>query len=202
MPTMLVLGPADHGRTLTREEFETARGQEGYRYELIQGKLHVSPAPNLPHDRLVEWLHGRLYAYIRRHRKVCNYLTSHPRVHLPESPEATQPEPDLALYQDFPLDLPIEQVQWTDVSPLVVVEVVSEDDPDKDLVRNVELYVQVPSIREYWIIDPRLAAAQPTLKVYRRRGQRWQNAIDVAGGASYTTRVLPGFRLTLDAQRA
>jgi Uma2 family endonuclease len=37
---------------------------------------------------------------------------------------------------------------------VLVGEVVWEDDPDKDLVRNVELYLQVPSIREYWVLDP------------------------------------------------
>src|SRR5262245_13886190 len=60
MTTQMYLTPADRGRALTREEFENAHAQEGYQYELIEGKLEVSPLPNLPHDRLRKWL-GRLF---------------------------------------------------------------------------------------------------------------------------------------------
>jgi hypothetical protein len=33
---MLKLGPADHGRPMTLEEFETASALDGYQYELIE----------------------------------------------------------------------------------------------------------------------------------------------------------------------
>ena len=48
-----------------------------------------------------------------------------------------------------------DQVSWEDVSPILVAEVLYASDPYKDLVRNVELYLRVPSIREYWILDGR-----------------------------------------------
>jgi Uma2 family endonuclease len=127
-----------------------------------------------------------------------HYVTSHARVFLPDRPEATQPQPDVAAYQDFPVDQPIRDVQWQDVSPALVVEVVSEDDLEKDLERNVELYEQVPSIREYWILDPRDDPDSPRLRVHRRRGRRWQRPIEVAPGETYTTRLLPGFALLVD----
>lgn len=50
--------------------------------------------------------------------------------------------------------------------------------------------------REYWILDPRDDADRPALLV-RRRGLRWQRTIHVAGGGSYTTRLLPDFTLLL-----
>lgn len=197
MPMLLSLGPADHGRALTVEEFEAARWQEGYQYELIRGRLYVSPVPDLPHDRIAEWVRDLLRDY-GRDTGVFNYVTTHARVIVPDLPEATQPEPDVAAYQNFPLHLPFEEVQWGDVSPLLVVEVVGDDDPDKDLVRNVELYLAVPSIREYWVFDPRDDVNRPTLLVYRRRGQRWQRVIEVPAGEVYTTRLLPGFELCVD----
>ncbi len=67
--------------------------------------------------------------------------------------------------------------------------------------RNVELYLEVPSIREYWIIDPRESADRPTLLVYRRRGPRWQRPITVPFGGVYTTRLLPGFSMIVDPHR-
>jgi hypothetical protein len=51
MPTLLKLGPADEGRPLTLDEFFASDYQEGYRYELIDGRLSVLPQPNLPASR-------------------------------------------------------------------------------------------------------------------------------------------------------
>jgi Uma2 family endonuclease len=58
--------------------------------------------------------------------------------------------------------------------------------------------LQVPSIREYWVIDPREDADRPTLLVFRRRGRRWQRTIPVPAGTTYATRLLPGFELLID----
>ena len=68
------------------------------------------------------------------------------------------------------------------------------------LERNRELYLEVPSIREYWIVDPRADADRPSMTVLRRRGQRWQRPIAVPAGGVYSTRLLPGFTLHLGPQ--
>jgi Uma2 family endonuclease len=201
MTTLLKLGPADHGRLLTREEFRTAHCQSGHRYELIDGRLYVSPRPRLSHDRLVSWLYLHLHDYVSSRPDVINYISARSGVPVEERADPTEPEPDLAAFHDFPLDLPLESLQWEDVSALLVGEVISEGDPAKDLVRNVGLYLDVPSIREYWIIDPRESADRPTLLVYRRRGARWQRPVTVPFRGVYTTRLLPGFSLVVDPRR-
>jgi Uma2 family endonuclease len=198
MPTLLSLGPTDHGRTVSLEEFRTARWLEGYRYELIGGKLYVSPTPNLPHERIAHWIQTLLEDYGKKMPSIMNYVTARGRVIVPDDPEVTWPEPDVTVFRGFPLHLPFSSVQWEDLNPVLVVEVISEDDPNKDLVRNVELYEQVPSIREYWVLDPRTDPDHPSLVVYRRRGQRWQRPIEVGAGDVYETRLLPRFRLVLD----
>jgi len=198
MTTILKLGPADHDREMSWEEFETAHYREGFRYELIGGKLYVSPVTNLPHDCLVEWLDKLLDSYAQLQPAIVNYVSTHPRVFVPGEDVKTAPEPDLAAYQDFPFHIPRRQRNWRQIDPLLVAEIISEDDPDKDLVRNVALYEKVQSIREYWIIDPRTDPDYPDLLVYRRRGQRWQRPIRIAGGGTYTTKLLPGFSLVLD----
>ena len=197
MTTQLYLTPRDAGRPLSLEEFESASGQEGYHYELIEGKLEVSPLPNLPHDFIRKWLERRLDDYSDRYSEIIGHVQAPARVFVPGQPETTTPEPDVAAYRDFPSDTPIEELNWQDVSPVLVAEIISADTADKDLVRNLALYLRVPSIREYWIVDPRASASRPHLTVYRRRGQRWQQPIEVAGGDPYTTRLLPDFELVL-----
>jgi Uma2 family endonuclease len=200
MTTFLKLGPADHGRPVTVEELRSADTHGGYRYELIDGKLYVSPLPKLPHDRLLHWLYHAVDDYARLRPEVINYVTPTGCVIVPDRPGVTQPQPDLTAFQDFPLDQPMRSVQWEDLSPLLVVEILSEDTAKKDLERTMELYLGVPSIREYWILDPRVDPDNPTLTVYRRRGQRWQRPIEVPPGGIYTTRLLPGFTLQVLAR--
>jgi Uma2 family endonuclease len=191
------LTPKDQGRALSLAEFESANGQEGYHYELIDGKVEVSPLPQFPHDFVRKWLERCLDDYSDRHPEFVGHVQSPARVFVPDRPAATTPEPDVAAYRDFPDDPTVEELDWRDYSPILVAEILSEDTVDKDLVRNLDLYLQVPSIREYWILDPRSDGNHPRLTVHRRRGQRWQQPIEIGGGEIYTTRLLPGFRLVL-----
>jgi Uma2 family endonuclease len=197
MTTLLKLGPADHDRKLTEEELNKADYQAGYKYEIIDGKLYVSPLPNSPQDRVEKWLFAKLFVYSRIQSDAINYVTDKARVFVPNREDLTVAEPDLAAYRNYPLHLPFEDVRWEDVSPILVGEILSGDNPDKDLERNVDLYFQVSSIREYWIVDTRESATQPNMTAQRRYGKRWRN-IEVAFGEIYTTRLLPGFELKLD----
>ncbi len=195
----LKLGPRDHGRELSYDDFMAGDYREGYRYEIIDGKLYVSPLPNLPENSLEDWLSGHLRRYVAERPDILNYLSNKARVFVPARERTTVPEPDLAAYHNFPLHMPFRQRRWEDVSPVLVAEIVSSD-PDKDLVRNVDLYLAVPSIREYWVIDPRQDPDQPHLTVRRRTGKRWR-VIEVPFGETYTTKLLPGFELVNDPRR-
>ncbi len=195
MTTRLKIGPADHGMPLSLEDFLSADEAEGYHYELIDGKLYVSPQPNLPENWVEEWLADELRLYAHQRPDVLNYLSRKARVFVPNREDVTAPEPDVAGYRDFPSDPSVSDVNWQDVSPVLVVEVLSEAKPDKDLVRNVELYGQVPSIQEYWIVDARQTPAAPTLLVYRRFRRRWRKVLTFGPGSTYTTDLLPGFSL-------
>jgi Uma2 family endonuclease len=185
---------------MTYEEYLAGDYQEGYHYELIDGRLYVTPLPNLPESRVEVWLLYKLFRYRDEYPRVINYVHPKARVFVHARPDATTPEPDLAVYHNFPLELPLDAVRWEEVSPLLVVEVLSTGDPEKDTVRNVDLYWQVPSIKEYWIIDARRDPNRPTMRVYRRGRKKWQ-ITDVAAGETYTTKLLPGFQLVLDPRR-
>jgi Uma2 family endonuclease len=198
MTAILYLTPKDQGRAIPLNEFERAAGEEGYHYELIEGKLEVSPLPDMPHDCLREWMIQSLSAYALLHPDVINKVKGPVRVFVPDESPISAPEPDVAAYRGFDHNLPLALRHWRDFSPILVAEVLSEDNAEKDLVRNVELYRRIPSIREYWILDPRSDADHPSLTVYRRRGRNWQRPIHVPRDGSYTTRLLPGFSLVLN----
>jgi Uma2 family endonuclease len=93
MKTRLHLTPKDHGRPLTIDELESAGGKGGYQYELIDGRLVISPLPNLPHDVIRDWVAGKLWDYFRTHRDIVNHLHAPARVHVPGRQAVTAPEP-------------------------------------------------------------------------------------------------------------
>ena len=113
-----------------------------------------------------------------------------------DRPRLTVPEPDIAAYRRFPIHQDIEDADWRKVSPILVAEVLTGD-PEKDLDRNVKLYWQVPSIREYWVLDGRESLNRPTLKVHRRYGKRWI-VRDWPFDSIYRTRLLPKFELRIN----
>src|SRR5262245_16837353 len=121
MATLLRLSSRDHGRRMSLEEFLSATHQEGRHYELIKGRVYVSPLPNLPEDSLEVWVSDALRAYMASNSEVINHVTNKARVFIPAEEETTAPEPDVAAYQDFPHHLPRRQLRWQDVSPLLVV---------------------------------------------------------------------------------
>ena len=192
----LKLGPADHGRRLSLDDFESAEYAEGFKYEIIDGRLVVAPTPNPAENALEEWIGFALREYARRHPEVLNYVTSKGRVFVHAQENATCPEPDLAAFADYPLDTPYQDIRWEAVSPLLVVEVLVEGEPKKDLQRNPALYLDVPTVKEYWVLDGRDDPNQPSLIQHRRYGKRWV-VRTYPYGSEFATKLLPGFALTI-----
>ena len=131
---------------------------------------------------------------------IINYVTTKARVFVPRQ-KATIPEPDIAAYSGVRVGRDLSRLNWRRLSPLIVAEVMYRADPFKDLVRNVELYLEVPTIREYWILDARDGPNDPTLIVFRRRGSRWLPKLEVPYRSIYTTPLFPGFKLLIDPHR-
>lgn len=201
MRTKLYLTPEDHGRALTWDEFDSADFAEGSGYEFIHGRLCVTPLPNFPHDVLRDWVAHQLRAYVHQRPDVLRRVCAPARVFLPDMAEGiAAPEPDIACYAILPEGVPLLRIRWQDISPVLVVEVLSEGQVDKDLGRNRRLYVEVPSIREYWVVDNRQATDRPSLIVFRRRGRRWGARLTVGPGETYTTELLPGFSLVMELE--
>lgn len=193
----LVFGPTDHGRKVTPAALERAEYVGGFKYEIIDGRLYVSPQPNVPETLLERWLRLALERYSDDRPDVLNLVAVKSRVFLPNAERPTIPEPDLAAYSDFPLDRPFEEIRWEETRPFLVCEVLVEGSIDKDLGRNPVLYLAVPSIKEYWVVDGSTNPNEPTLMQHRRRGKRWV-VTHFAYQSTFTTPLLPGFELVID----
>lgn len=193
------LGPADHGRRLTLDDFDDAEYEPGYKYELIDGRLFVSSEPDPNENELELWLFEKLWDYSRSEGSVLNRVTNKGRVFVHARREDTVPEPDIAAYTDYPLARRFSGMKWSEISPILVCEILTGH-PEKDLERNPDLYLQVPSIKEYWVLDGRDHAEQPTLIQHRRRGKRWVIR-SFPFGSRFTTKLLPGFTLLIDPRK-
>lgn len=196
----LTLGPVDHGRRISLAAFAAAEYAPGFTYEIIDGRVYVSPQPNPPEMLLERWLRRALEHYSDEHPEVVNLIAVKGRVYLPEATRPTVPEPDLAAYADFPLDAPFADLRWQNVSPVLVCEVLVGGSIEKDLGRNPALYLAVPSIKEYWVLNGSQSAEQPTLMQHRRRGKGWVVAA-FPYGSTFATKLLPGFELVIDPRK-
>ncbi|MBI5763900.1 MAG: Uma2 family endonuclease [Planctomycetes bacterium] len=193
------IGPGDHGRLLSLDEWDRSCEEPGHVYELIDGVLHVSPRAKPFHDQWVTVICQSLRNYAARHPRVINYVSEEAEVVVHGRLGPTRPAPDVAAYKGFPRPAPSD---WDQVTPIIVVEVISPRRNEKDMVRNRHLYGSVRGISEYWIVDPTKDAERPTLTILTRRPRSiaWQPRV-ILFGDSYKTKLLPGFSLNLNKSK-
>jgi Uma2 family endonuclease len=191
------IGPRDHGRCLTWEEYAKSAWEEGYIYELLDGRLYVTARHELPENRVEDWLADKLRGYEDDHPESINAVFGKACVFVPGRRDLTCLAPDQTAYRGFPHELPLKNLDWKDVSPILVLNVVAHADPEKDLVRNVDLYYQVPTIQEYWAVDTRENPERPILRVHRRHARGWQ-ILEYFYGELYTSPVFPGLEVLVN----
>jgi Uma2 family endonuclease len=100
-------------------------------------------------------------------------------------------EPDLLLLLDAK-DPRRQNRFWTGAD--LVLEVVSDDDPERDLVRKRREYA-LAKIPEYWIVNP----LTETIVVFRLKGKKYQQAGQYARGSKAGSPLLPGFSVNVAA---
>src|SRR5215212_7743688 len=119
----IMVGPGDHGRRMTLEEFDTAEGVEGRLYELSRGRVVVTDVPSPWHGGIIGDLDQQLSEYQIRvpdldvrayHSGECKLLIE---------PTQSERHPDLSIYKTPP---PANDSSvWSVWVPEIVVEVVS-----------------------------------------------------------------------------
>jgi Uma2 family endonuclease len=185
-----IVGPSDHGRRMTLDQFDTAEGAEGRLYELSRGEVVVTDVPAPRHGAVVFTLRQQLAAYCIAKPAVVHAVFSGSECKLLIEPTQSERHPDLAVYKTpAPAD---DASVWSIWVPELVVEVVSPGSEQRDYVEKAEDYLHF-GVREYWVVD----FARRAVTVHRRSRGSWQKK-ELQPGARYATHVLPGFELVVD----
>jgi Uma2 family endonuclease len=176
------IGPADHGRRITLDEFIEADFEEGWLYELARGMIDVTEVPGPNHGRIVHRFARLFVHYEDQHPGVINYCAGGGECRLRLRGLQSDHHPDQAIYLDP--DPPGPRV-WERWVPQIAVEVVSEGSEQRDYVEKREEYLRF-GVAEYWILDP----SERKLHVLQRAGDVW-NEVVVLPVAVYQTHLLP-----------
>ena len=160
------------------------------RYELIDGELFVSPAPGIPHQRVLQNLQMAL----------ADYLGSNPIGIVVPGAGAVFSDydaviPDLALVRHERWDQVVTGEKFTGALDLVI-EVMSpgKENRDRDLLVKRQLYAKY-GVAEYWIVD----AENRLVEVYHLQNNRLEGVATLRNGDEMTTPLLSGFRLVVSA---
>src|SRR3954451_8939277 len=118
--TRIQIGPADHGRRMTLDEFREAEEEPGYRYEPARGILEVTEFPKTVHRRIVSNLLGLAANYKDEHPGGIDYFGGGTEVRVWKLGMDLARHPDLGfVFVGAPLD------EVGDLQPGLVAEVAS-----------------------------------------------------------------------------
>jgi len=155
--------------------------------EFADGRIEVLAMPTLEHQEIVLFLINLLRSFIGP-KKLGRAIMSPIRVKLREGQFR---EPDVV----FLLQANIARAGnrfWQGAD--LVMEVVSEDDPARDLEIKRNEYAEA-GIAEYWIVDPRTK----TITVLKLQDQKYVTFEEVVREGVVHSSLLPGFSTDADA---
>jgi Uma2 family endonuclease len=135
---------------------------DGKRYEIIAGELHLSPSPNRAHQRLVRRLVVLMDRFVEANGLGEVMLSPFDVVLAPDDVLV----PDLLFVQRERSDV---LTAWAvEGAPDLVVEVLSPSTASIDRGKKRERYARY-GVPEYWILDPR----KRTLNIYSLAGGQY-----------------------------
>jgi len=119
------------------------------RAELIDGQIYYMETPGLAHQRILSYLHGKIYNYIAEHAGKCEVLPAPFAVFLNDEDDKNYLEPDISVICDTSkLD-----EKGCHGAPDWVIEIVSLSSRPRDYIKKMVKY-NMGGVREYWIVDP------------------------------------------------
>jgi Uma2 family endonuclease len=159
---------------------------DGKRYELVNGEVHVTPAPATRHQAVLQNLSGKLWPYV-----IQNMLGEVWAAPLDVRLSAdTALQPDLIFISNARSG--IIQENWIAGSPDLVVEVLSPSTAAHDRATKLPIYADA-KVPEVWLIDP----YAKTVEVLQLQGKKYLVEAALADDQILTSNLFPGWQLSL-----
>ncbi len=179
----------------TYADYLTWRFEE--RVELIGGRIHhMSPAPNLEHQRVSGRLNAMIFQYLEG--QSCEVFSAPFDVRLPLPPSRLRDDKiDTVVQPDFCVVCDPAKLDSRGClgAPDWVIEILSPGTSRKDFTEKFEVY-QHAGVREYWLIHPH----EQTLLVYLSdsSGRFVGRQLPYLRGDRVPSGVFPGWEVDLD----
>ncbi|HNB52509.1 MAG TPA: Uma2 family endonuclease [Anaerolineales bacterium] len=127
---------------------------DGRRFEMIEGVLYVTNAPNIDHQFVVSEIVQKVGSFVRQHQM--GYVLSAPfEVHLSEHTRPVLPDVIFLRNEHWPST----GASYFEGTPDLLVEVLSPSTRRTDQVIKFSAYEQA-GVPEYWIVDPKSRSVQ------------------------------------------
>ncbi|MEZ4835244.1 MAG: Uma2 family endonuclease [Caldilineaceae bacterium] len=163
---------------------------DGWKYEVMKGRLYITPAPAPQHQRVILRLSQQLTTYVDK-RKLGEIFIAPVDVILPNALGAPV-QPDIFLVNAE--DAEIVGEKYVEGVPALVVDVLSPSNWLDDRRTKLEIYAEA-GVSEYWIVDPRAR----TVEVFTLADQGYELLGRYAVGEVASSRLLDGFAVAVDA---
>ena len=162
--------------------------EDGNRYEVIDGKLCMSPSPAYNHQRVSFILSLKVGGYIEE--SGLGYMLAAPMDVVLSERDIVQPDL-LFISKEQASIISEKNIQG---APDLLIEILSEGNRRDDEVRKRDLYESY-GVQEYWIVDPVLE----TIKVFRLEASKYKRIVEwnLEADDVITTPLLPGFECRL-----
>jgi len=191
--TITTVGPADHGRRMSLDEFEDAEAERGYLYELSRGVVTVVEIPHPFHFRLVDAIDRQLRAYQHQNPGQIVAIGGGAECKLLIEGLQSERHPELAVYKTAQPEGETSREIWRRWVPEIVIELVARSSRERDYAQKPEEYLRL-GVKVNWIVD----ADRRVMIVMRRSRGRWTERT-VRPPAGYRTRLLPGLVFSCSA---
>jgi Uma2 family endonuclease len=180
--------------TFTQKEFkhwlDERPASDINHYELLRGRIVMSPPAGWPHGSVESNIHGPLMVFVRTHELGIT-LGSSAGYDLPSGDTV---EPDISFITNDRLKAgPAPQPgKFVRIVPNLVVEILSPATAQKDRTEKKAIY-EANGVEEYWLVDTK----RHEITIYTLAGKRFGRSKVYTARDMLSSRTLKGFTLRL-----
>lgn len=159
---------------------------DGKRYELVRGEVHLTPSPTTKHQLVLLRIVSSLNLYLSKN-PLGRMLFAPLDVRLSDD---TALQPDLLFVANA--HAAIVQEDYIRGCPDLVVEILSPSTAAHDRATKLPLYAEA-GVGEMWIVDPQAE----TVEILKLQGNKYLVEAALAGSRALTSTCFPGWELPL-----